>query len=103
MWSWNPVTGCLHNCPYCYARYMQKSEKMEKSYPNGFAPTIRPSALLTPQFMRVPNNAKEDTRYKNVFTCSMADLFGRWVPKEWVEAVLNSMRRKHRMELFMFD
>jgi hypothetical protein len=19
-WSWNPVTGCLHGCPYCYAR-----------------------------------------------------------------------------------
>ena len=18
--SWNPVTGCLHDCPYCYAR-----------------------------------------------------------------------------------
>lgn len=18
--SWNPVTGCLHGCPYCYAR-----------------------------------------------------------------------------------
>ena len=18
--TWNPVTGCLHGCPYCYAR-----------------------------------------------------------------------------------
>lgn len=18
--TWNPVTGCLHDCPYCYAR-----------------------------------------------------------------------------------
>lgn len=18
--SWNPITGCLHGCPYCYAR-----------------------------------------------------------------------------------
>jgi len=31
-YSWNPVTGCLHNCPYCYARdiaerfYQQKFE-----------------------------------------------------------------------------
>ena len=19
--SWNPVTGCKHGCPYCYARF----------------------------------------------------------------------------------
>jgi hypothetical protein len=19
-WTWNPVTGCFHNCGYCYAR-----------------------------------------------------------------------------------
>ena len=19
-WTWNPVTGCLHDCKYCYAR-----------------------------------------------------------------------------------
>ena len=22
--TWNPVTGCLHSCPYCYARGMAK-------------------------------------------------------------------------------
>ena len=20
--TWNPITGCLHGCPYCYARKM---------------------------------------------------------------------------------
>lgn len=20
--TWNPITGCLHNCPYCYAKRM---------------------------------------------------------------------------------
>lgn len=20
--TWNPITGCLHECPYCYARKM---------------------------------------------------------------------------------
>jgi protein gp37 len=29
---------------------------------------------------------------KSVFVCSMADLFGRWVPAEWVEAVLREVR-----------
>ena len=22
--TWNPVTGCLHGCPYCYARKQTK-------------------------------------------------------------------------------
>lgn len=61
--SWNPVTGCLHSCKYCYARsianrfsgggekwtddalielndriYFDESEKAE-AYPYGFKPT----------------------------------------------------------------
>jgi hypothetical protein len=23
-WSWNPLTGCKHDCPYCYARDIAK-------------------------------------------------------------------------------
>jgi hypothetical protein len=26
-WSWNPVTGCLHGCKYCYAREWYMVEK----------------------------------------------------------------------------
>lgn len=91
-WSWNPVTGCLHDCPYCYARDIAVSQRMVEVYPNGFAPTFRPAALLTPRTMKIPPEAKTDTRYRNVFTCSMADLFGRWVPKEWIDAVFAEIR-----------
>jgi ParB/RepB/Spo0J family partition protein len=90
-WSWNPITGCLHDCPYCYARDIAISKRMEKLYPNGFEPTIRPQSLLAPYKTKVPENSKEDERFKNVFTCSMADLFGRWVPAEWIEAVLKTV------------
>src|SRR5262249_55239339 len=55
-------------------------------------PTFRPSMLLAPRHMRVPPEAETDTRFKNVFTCSMADLFGRWVPAEWIEAGLRGIR-----------
>jgi protein gp37 len=41
---------------------------------------------------KVPAEADRDISYRNVFTCSMADLFGRWVPKEWIEAVLATVR-----------
>jgi len=92
-WSWNPITGCEHNCPYCYARDIALSGgKMAKSYPNGFAPTLRPRALLTPRNMEVPPSAADDTRYRNVFTGSMGDIFGRWVPDEWINAVLAEIR-----------
>jgi protein gp37 len=91
-WSWNPVTGCKHDCSYCYARDIATSSKMAKAYPNGFEPTFRSNALSAPARTKVPELAATDTRYRNVFTCSMADLFGRWVPNEWVEAVLESVR-----------
>lgn len=93
-WSWNPVTGCKHDCPYCYARDIALSERMQQAsiYPNGFEPTFRSLALNGPKNTKVPKEAASDTRYRNVFTCSMADLFGRWVPKEWIDAVMLAAR-----------
>ena len=91
-WSWNPVTGCKHECSYCYARDIALSERMKAVYPNGFEPTFRSRSLNAPFRQKVPAEADTDTRYRNVFTCSMADLFGRWVPAEWINAVLDSVR-----------
>lgn len=90
-WSWNPITGCLHDCPYCYARDLALG-KAASAYPNGFAPTLRPASLLAARRMQVPLDAASDWRYRNVFTGSMADVFGRWVPREWIEAVLAEIR-----------
>jgi protein gp37 len=86
-WSWNPITGCRHECPYCYAR-----DIAERFFPQKFEPSIYPGRMSAPKNMRVPEEAKRDTRFRNVFACSMADLFGRWVPAEWINAVLLVMR-----------
>jgi hypothetical protein len=40
-WTWNPITGCLHNCPYCYARDIAERFSGTPAYPNGFEPTFR--------------------------------------------------------------
>ena len=82
-WSWNPVTGCLHGCPYCYARDIAFD-----IYPAevGFGSTIWPDRLTAPANQRPPQS--EAVADKNIFTCSMADLFGRWVPDEWIRKVL---------------
>ena len=87
-WSWNPVTGCLHTCVYCYAR-----DIAERFYPEKFAPTFRPERLSAPHHTQVPAKAATDIGWRNVFVCSMADLFGKWVPDAWIDAVLTEVRQ----------
>jgi protein gp37 len=77
----------LHNCPYCYAR-----DIAFKIYPQKFDPSLVPDALTAPLNMKPPKDAVESVAFKNIFTCSMADLFGNWVPHEWIEAVLAIVR-----------
>lgn len=93
-WTWNPVTGCLHGCPYCYAR-----ELAYRFYPQKFEPTFHADRLPAPRNTSVPKDA--DPRARRVFTCSMADLFGKWVPQEWIEAVFDRVRDNPQWE-FLF-
>jgi protein gp37 len=90
-WSWNPVTGCLHNCDYCYAREIAASERAKSAYPVGFTPLFHHERLAAPANTSVPTAHRDDPSYKRVFVCSMADLYGRWVPDEWIEQVHGSM------------
>ncbi len=83
--SWNPVTGCLHGCPYCYAREIALARA--KFFPAGFAPVFHHERLDAPANTPVPAGAAQDARRKRVFVCSMADLYGRWVPRDWIEEV----------------
>jgi len=92
-WSWNPVTGCLHNCEYCYAR-----DLAERFYPEKFVPTFHPERLPAPRHTKVPAQAKDDPAWRRVFTCSMADLFGKWVPQEWIAAVFEQIRDNPQWE-----
>lgn len=95
-WSWNPITGCLHNCPYCYARDIAQDKYTWLDLDKRFLPTFFPDRLNAPFNTRPPSlEAIEDSvqrvGLRNVFTCSMADLFGKWVPPSWIEAVLQQI------------
>lgn len=113
--SWNPVTGCQHDCEYCYARslanryggfdhdedknpvgnqfvigvqeldkpkhIMRKNGLHKAPYPWFFLPTLHRYRLDQPSKWSEP---------RTIFVCSMADLFGKWVPDEWIEAVINA-------------
>ena len=112
--TWNPVTGCLHGCEYCYARRIAErfgsnqmpiftdypvldkpvrsvgfdGEKIQP-YPFDFTPTFHRYKLDEPQKWKNP---------RNIFVCSMADLFGDWVPDEWIDDAIKATQRalQHR-------
>lgn len=90
-WSWNPVTGCLHGCDYCYARDIATGERMKETYPVGFTPLFHRERLDAPRNTSIPAQHRKDPAWSRVFVGSMTDLYGRWVPDEWVAAVHESM------------
>lgn len=104
-WSWNPVTGCLHGCDYCYAREIANSNRAAATYPVGFTPLFHSERLEAPANTAIPLQYRDDDHkscgkgdckicaYRRVFVCSMADLYGRWVPDEWIEEVHSAMLR----------
>lgn len=116
--TWNPITGCLHGCEYCYARRIAErfggasethnnetchecqwetegtgelhdldepiydyDNSRNAPYPFEFDPTFHRYRLDIPEHWKKP---------KSIFVCSMADLFGDWVPDEWIEEVLEA-------------
>lgn len=90
-WSWNPVTGCLHGCDYCYARAIANDDRFAAGYPAKFEPLLHHERLEAPANTSIPTAHRNDPAYRRVFVCSMADLYGRWVPDEWIAKVHASM------------
>jgi protein gp37 len=99
-WTWNPVTGCEHGCKFCYAREIAHSERMADYYPNKFEPTYHGYRLAAPRNTSKPESS--DPRDGRVFVCSMADLFGKWVPDAWIESVFDAcLKSPHWEYLFL--
>ena len=86
-YTWNPVIGCKHGCYYCYA------EKWAKRSGRDFKKPV----FSEGQF-RKPYKITEPSK---IFVCSLADLFGEWIPKEWIEKVLTVVRENPK-HIFMF-
>jgi len=59
----------------------KQSEPPKTLYPFGFDPTFHRYRLDEPQRIKKP---------QTIFVCSMGDLFGEWVPNEWIEEVFDA-------------
>jgi DNA repair photolyase len=82
--TWNLVTGCMHGCVYCWCRrYAKRLSEMgiEPYSTRGFQPTFIDARLR-----------KKFSRNSFVLVSDMGDLLGDWVPREWIERVLDTIR-----------
>lgn len=73
--SWNPVTGCTHGCPDCWAR--ERMAPRQKDF--DFEPRFHQKRLEQP--IRRKKGAI-------IFTVDMGDLFCAEVPFTWVASVM---------------
>jgi protein gp37 len=96
-YTWNPVTGCMNGCPYCYAKKIAERFKGGKAFPNGFEPTFHPERLKDPHKLGKKWVCPESiAKGSTIFVCSMADLFGEWVPDSWINEVMLASKRANR-------
>jgi len=79
--TWNPVVGCEHNCSYCYARKLALGRLRHLPQYQDFRPYLVKAELLS------------SFRSGLIFPCDMGDLWGRWVPREWIEQTLVVVER----------
>lgn len=117
--TWNPVTGCLHGCEYCYARGI--AERFGGHTMDGdttidsFYDEVLDEALFVertngkkvkapypfgfkPTLHRYRLGEYEKKKGRTIFVCSMADLFDSWVPDSWIEEVFAACEKapQHR-------
>jgi len=114
-YTWNPITGCLNGCEYCYARKLANGRLRARYQANEnfvvpsfdrntaivghgnadpFYPRFWPERLEihhTCRFHRI----RERQRYRDrgIFVCDMGELFGDWVPRYWQEQVFAAIQQ----------
>ena len=81
-WTWNPISGCLAKCDYCYV------QRMVKRFPAiSMEPAFHPDKLSAPIKRKPPSK---------IFVGSSGDMWGAWVPRNWIKAVLESCALAHQ-------
>jgi DNA repair photolyase len=81
--TWNPISGCLYNCDYCWARDLATTKlKNSHRYSQGFKPRL--------------NEKEFHSRFGKgevIFVSDMGDMFGKFTPTHWIKQVLDHIRK----------
>jgi len=99
-YTWNPISGCLHSCDYCYMRRMQKRFKdiMIPAFHTQRLDDIKP--YLKPSNIKIDPGGNDFSRPTNIFVGSSGDMWGEWVSKDWINSVLSIIENypQHRFQ-----
>ena len=87
--TWNPVTGCTKigpGCDHCYAERFSERFRGVVGHPfeHGFDLTLKPHRLDQPFSWRKP---------RMIFVNSMSDLFHKKIPRDYIDAVFDTIER----------
>jgi DNA repair photolyase len=81
--TWNPISGCLYNCNYCWARDLALTKlKNSHRYSKGFKPSLNEKEFRG-------TFGKGDL----IFVSDMGDMFGDFIPEKWIIKVLDHIRQ----------
>lgn len=69
---WDIMTGCKHDCPYCYVKRFMKDR----------TPKFYPKRLKEPEKMETP---------KKIFVVNKGDMFGAWWKRWQIIAILDQI------------
>lgn len=104
--TWNPLTGCLNGCKFCYARKLAHGRLKSKYLGNRFPILGTPEAMkdpFSPRFWR--NKLDEPAKIKHsskIFVVDMGDLFGDVIPLQTQLLVFDAMAKApwHTYQLY---
>jgi len=124
-YSWNPITGCLDRCGYCYARRLangrlrakylsnnilasQNEPGHKEHYSNPFYPRFWPERMKELPMAKSENYGEERTgvirrKYtesKGIFVCNMCEFFGDWVPANWQREIFKIIRANNQHRFY---